>query len=732
MASGLENIETIESPFRRFVTTIGVFPTAFTDAMTYYECLAYLVKYLEETVIPAVNENAEALQELQNYYIQLKSYVDNYFANLDVQEEINNKLDQMADDGTLQEIIADYIQANVAWTFDTIADMKISTNLVAGSFAQTLGFHSINDGGGAIYKIVDTGTANEMDVIAVGNLYAQLIGGKETNIRQLGAYGDNTHDDGTIINYAISLGKMVYIPAGTYLTSVVIELPANANIYGEDKYTSIISKSEATTPNTVFAFTGSNNEAVTVNNIGIECNNAVDYGILSNIIISNFKLANIHINQPITAGIYTDRSTFLGTLDRIRVDNTSGYGIYLVPIDKNTNTNTSINITGCYTSECNNAYRIDGSYMNMENCACDGAYHIAYDLRGFIGTLVSCGSEAYYCDYMFYGDNFTNVSVINAQTFASYDKADSVHIYTGSSSTWVFVGGKLAQKYRSLLTKGLGRFLEQSTDSHIKFIGTEVRGEFEKPSIIIDGLEVNDYKGSVFNKGDILYTGYNDGSFGAEIGSDSLPSSAIYMGVSDKPYNIESRRVASRGTHTGDMFITKTPSKIGGMGWISDAEYVGNLANGTYYKIPVVQNGATGDEPKRGLVLGDMYFDTTIGQPKWLTSLGRNQEDAIRITTTPTGDGTITFTTGGVSYNIDITAGLTLSELFVLLVKAGIDDVVFSLGSTSIIVNSKLYKNYGGAIFTISAGSTGGVFTDTVTTSGGTPHWSTLSELLNA
>ena len=57
MASGLENIETIESPFRRFVTTIGVFPTAFTDAMTYYECLAYLVKYLEDTVIPAVNEN---------------------------------------------------------------------------------------------------------------------------------------------------------------------------------------------------------------------------------------------------------------------------------------------------------------------------------------------------------------------------------------------------------------------------------------------------------------------------------------------------------------------------------------------------------------------------------------------------------------------------------------------------------------------------------------------------
>ena len=140
MASGLENIETIESPFRRFVTTIGVFPTAFTDAMTYYECLAYLVKYLEETVIPAVNENAEALEELQTLYVQLKKYVDDYFGNLDVQEEINNKLDQMAEDGTLQEIITAYIQANVAWTFDTVADMKAATNLVNGSYAQTQEF----------------------------------------------------------------------------------------------------------------------------------------------------------------------------------------------------------------------------------------------------------------------------------------------------------------------------------------------------------------------------------------------------------------------------------------------------------------------------------------------------------------------------------------------------------------------------------------------------------------
>lgn len=195
MASGLENIETVESPFRRFVTTIGVFPTAFTDAMTYYECLAYLVKYLEETVIPAVNENAEAVEELQELYIQLKTFVDTYFDNLDVQKEINNKLDQMAEAGTLQEIITTYIQANVAWTFDTVADMKLATNLVNGSYAQTLGFHSVDDGGGALYKISNTGTANEHDVIAVGSLYATIVTPVIATPEMYGAYGDLTHDD---------------------------------------------------------------------------------------------------------------------------------------------------------------------------------------------------------------------------------------------------------------------------------------------------------------------------------------------------------------------------------------------------------------------------------------------------------------------------------------------------------------------------------------------------------
>ncbi len=91
--------------FPKFVNNLGIIPTSYKDSMDYYENLAWLCKYLEETVIPTVNQNGNAVQELQNLYIELNSYVAHYFDNLDVQEEINNKLDNMVESGELQELI---------------------------------------------------------------------------------------------------------------------------------------------------------------------------------------------------------------------------------------------------------------------------------------------------------------------------------------------------------------------------------------------------------------------------------------------------------------------------------------------------------------------------------------------------------------------------------------------------------------------------------------------------
>ena len=97
------------SPFKNFVITIGNLPTAYLESMSYYEAITFLVNYLSNNVIPALNNNGEVVEELQQKFTELKNYVETYFDNLDVQEEINNKLDEMAEDGSLTQLIKDYV-----------------------------------------------------------------------------------------------------------------------------------------------------------------------------------------------------------------------------------------------------------------------------------------------------------------------------------------------------------------------------------------------------------------------------------------------------------------------------------------------------------------------------------------------------------------------------------------------------------------------------------------------
>ena len=80
----------IITPFKMQVLTNFPFIEADFDALTNYELLCKIVEKLNEVV---GNENA------------LTSYVNNYFDNLDVQEEINRKLDAMALDGSLEALL---------------------------------------------------------------------------------------------------------------------------------------------------------------------------------------------------------------------------------------------------------------------------------------------------------------------------------------------------------------------------------------------------------------------------------------------------------------------------------------------------------------------------------------------------------------------------------------------------------------------------------------------------
>ena len=226
------------------------------DALTDYELLCLVVKYLNDVIANQNEQNASitrmyksflALQEyvnntkdtLESAFNSLDDYVRNYFDNLDVQEEINNKLDEMLEDGVLEQIIEQFIQSTAIWCFDTVADMKLATNLINGSYAKTLGYYSANDGGGATYKITDTESETEYQEELESGLYATLIIENEVNVKQLGAYGDSIHDDKNAFETALNLNNEVIIPSGNYLLNG-LTIPTNKNLIGLDNTTLII------------------------------------------------------------------------------------------------------------------------------------------------------------------------------------------------------------------------------------------------------------------------------------------------------------------------------------------------------------------------------------------------------------------------------------------------------------------------------------------------------------
>lgn len=86
-----------------------VLPLVYDDSLSYYELLCKVVDYLNNTIAD-VNTLGTDVDNLNKAFIQLQEYVNNYFSTLDVQEEINKKLDEMASDGTLYEIIRRYTQ----------------------------------------------------------------------------------------------------------------------------------------------------------------------------------------------------------------------------------------------------------------------------------------------------------------------------------------------------------------------------------------------------------------------------------------------------------------------------------------------------------------------------------------------------------------------------------------------------------------------------------------------
>lgn len=140
------------TPFKWFVLENFPFIEADFDALTEWQLFCKLGKEMNK-IIKSVNDSGEQVEKLTDGFISLQDYVNNYFKNLDVQDEINNKLNEMAESGELQDIINQYLQLAGIFTYNNIDEMKSAVNLTENSKCCVFGNKEINDGGFNFYNV---------------------------------------------------------------------------------------------------------------------------------------------------------------------------------------------------------------------------------------------------------------------------------------------------------------------------------------------------------------------------------------------------------------------------------------------------------------------------------------------------------------------------------------------------------------------------------------------------
>ena len=235
-----------------------VLPLVYDDSLSYYELLCKVVAYLNDVI-----ENVDGLKididKLLAAYGKLEDYVNNYFNNLDVQQEINVKLDIMASDGTLAQIIneqifnelntkitnlqgkvsvinteidninADIANINTFKNYPNVESLK-NANLNIGETALTNSYYDRGVGGGT-YDIVAKG-----NIIADDGKYVELTNGNIAVLRETATperYGITPTNCTVERINALFKNERVDFNGQVYTIDGGIKILNNCDIYGD-------------------------------------------------------------------------------------------------------------------------------------------------------------------------------------------------------------------------------------------------------------------------------------------------------------------------------------------------------------------------------------------------------------------------------------------------------------------------------------------------------------------
>jgi hypothetical protein len=545
----------------------------------------FVNNFVDETNTEIAKFEHDTTETVNDYiarFVALKEFVDDYFDNLDVQEEINNKLDDMAAQGTLQEIIASYLQSNVSWTFDTVAEMKLATNLVDGAYAKTLGFHSLNDGGGALYYITDTGTANEENIIAIDSLYANLVvDPTELNVKQFGAYGDGDHDDITVIQDTINYGKTngyynIYLPTGNYKITEAIVLPNNICMYGENRRNVTITKSTNNTNNVrnidaIILFekdAGSDyNTSKTLAKMTILGNYNTAYGIYCYDSNARVTIEDCQISRVVN-GVYWRTGGWLSTVRGLTI-NPSHNGFEIAG-----GTSTTLSFDNTYVNGGDGyGYYFRGvGYTSMNNVACDGNTGTAYFFNYSNLTINGFGCEC---------PNGVCALQGGADSHIRLNSGTIIVNPTNASYICIQISGNAEMEINEVIVHDngeadttAGMFLKTGSGGNISFSNCRLDKKFAKPNSIADGAstqKIETRDGEYYYIGQADLTGFGNVSrdaiaqtFAERANFDTHMGGIFFNNRGGTRYSLNGTDRRYKNAHNlGDIFVNQAPALNG-------------------------------------------------------------------------------------------------------------------------------------------------------------------------
>ena len=307
-----------------------VLPLVYDDSISYYELLNKVVHYLNNA-IKDISSMEDNIEDLLNAYIKLENYVNHYFDNLDIQNEVNNVIDKMIKDGTFQSLFG---------TADTVSVMQ-NTLYSVGRFVTTEGYYYKGDGGNNTY-ITTSERVNDLSIksIKVDNLYFTAVeifnakkfddsgtnlqtndrGSEVINILRYGCkkyptengeYPENIeisneYDCSAIINSLLSYGLSLFIPNGTFICThplyaieINLELSNNARLlYDGEETQYFIAINTATTGNKTFITYRSR-----ISGGIIDMHYKTQYGVCANRCVG-LTFDNVIIQHFLREGIY--------------------------------------------------------------------------------------------------------------------------------------------------------------------------------------------------------------------------------------------------------------------------------------------------------------------------------------------------------------------------------------------------------------------------------------------